>query len=231
MSKQAIVDSTMINVLNHSASRISLPTQINPDGYWFEASIDGVPSLIPMSFSEIRVANSQSQIFREGYLRFDEDVEESVYEALKIRDWQDVLSDDEIRDILLNPTKDKLERIVRVTSMSMFDRIRSILISLDNAGTYDIPKRVADIVNNRYQELYRGIRKSEITITKSQQEISNTLQSDVIADEIAKIKAELEKKIRAEIEAEMNANKVATVVDTKVTPKVENKPINTGKKK
>lgn len=202
MANQVIVDSTMVNVLNYSSSKVSLPTHINPEGYIFEEAIDGEPTLIPMSFAEIRVTNGQSQIFKEGYLRFDEDIQEDIYKALKIRDWEEILSEEEIKDIILHPTKEKLEKIIKITSMSMFDRVRSILIRLDNIGTYDIPKRVADVINNRYQELYRGIRKSEIVINKSQQEVNDLIKEN----ELAKIKAELERKIRAEIEAEMKAN-------------------------
>ena len=118
MSKIAIVDSTMINVLNYSKSLVSVPTQINPDGYAFYPSIDDQPSLIPLSFAEIRVINGQSQIFKEGYLRFDSDVEEDVYNALNIRDWENILSDDEIKETIVNPTKERLERLIKITSMA-----------------------------------------------------------------------------------------------------------------
>ena len=242
MSKITIVDSTMINVLNYSKSLVSVPTQINPDGYAFYPSIDDQPTLIPLSFSEIRVINGQSQIFKEGYLRFEPDVEEDVYNALNIRDWQNILSDDEIKEAIVNPTKERLERLIKITSMALFDRIRTTLTVLRNIGLYDISNRVSDLVTTRYREIYAGQRKSEIVITKTAQEEAKAMQADVIAEEIAKVKLELEKKIRAEIEAEMKANikvevveKVETKVETKFEsvdevkeikeiPKVENKP-------
>ena len=241
MSKITIVDSTMINVLNYSKSLVSVPTQINPDGYSFAPSIDDQPSLIPLSFAEIRVINGQSQIFKEGYLRFDSDIEEDVYNALNIRDWQNILSDDEIKETIINPTKDKLERLLKITSLALFDRIRTTLVVLRNMGLYDISTRVSDMITARYGEIYEGKKakyKSEIVITKTAQEEAKAVQADIIADEIAKVKAELEKKIRAEIEAEMKANvkvepkpeivkpteTVEKPVETKEMPKVENKP-------
>ena len=245
MSKITIVDSTMINVLNYSKSLISVPTQINPDGYAFYPAMDEQPTLIPLSFAEIRVINGQSQIFKEGYLRFDPDVEEDVYNALNIRDWENILSDDEIKETIINPTKERLERLIKITSMALFDRIRTSLTVLKNIGLYDISNRVSDLITARYREIYAGHRKSEIVITKTVQEEAKTIQADVLAEEIAKVKLDLEKKIRAEIEAEMKANIKVDVVDKtesiKVTettdkvedvkdiPKIENKPNSPGR--
>ena len=229
MSNITIVDSTMINVLNYSSSKISLPTQINKDGYIFEPATNGEPSLIPLSYAEIRYANSQSQIFREGHLRFDKYIEAEVYEALPIRNWEDILSDEEIKNILLHPTKDNLEKILNITSIASFDRVRGVMTSLTNLGMHDISSRVVDLVNNRYKEIYNGKRKSDIVINKTQQEITNSIQADVVSIEMAKVKAELEKKIRAEIEAEMKANikvePLLEVAEVKVesNPKVEPK--------
>lgn len=248
MSRESIVDSTMINVLNYSKSLISIPTHINPEGYVFEPSIEeNQPTLIPISFSEIRVTNSQSQIFREGYLRFDKEIEADVYEALHIRDWENILSDDEIKDIIINPNKEKLEKLVKITSISLFDRIKSAMTLLVNTGVYDISQRVIDLVNNRYREIYHGIRKSEIEITKTQQEVNEEFKNNIIAEEIAKVKVELEKKIRAEIEAEIksnlknneiitnqneviNENKIE-FIKSKVESKIENKPKSPGRPK
>lgn len=244
MSKLTIVDSTMINVLNYSKSLVTIPTQINEDGYTFEPASDEQPTLIPISFSELRVVNGKSQIFKEGYLRFDKEVEAEVYEALHIRDWENILSDDEIKEIIINPTKNKLETLIKITSISLFDRIRSTLTLLDNSGLYDISNRVIELITLRYREIYENKdakKKSEIVITRTAQEEAKTMQADVIAEEIAKVKAELEKKIRAEIAAEMKANikvepikpieTTVKVEEVKEIPKVENKPNSPGRPK
>lgn len=198
-----ITDATIINVYNYADNPFSLPTHGNPEGYWFEPATNDEPSVFPISFSEIKIANSASQVFREGWLRFDAEVEEYVYKALKINNWEDILSDKEIEKIILLPNKEKLEKLVTITSLSIFDRIRGVLVRLQNAGIYDISQRVVDVINYRYQELYRNKRKSEIVIHKTKQEMIEEVKGDVIAEELEKAKAELEKQIRAEIQAEM----------------------------
>lgn len=198
-----ITDQTIINVYNYADNPVSLPTHINPDGYWFEPAVDGNPSMFPITFAEIRVANSQSQIFREGKLRFDKDCEEDVYKALKINNWKDILTEKEIKDTILNPTKDKLEKLINITSLTVFDRVRGVLVSLQNSGQYDISERVVEVVNYRYQELYRNKRKSEIIIHKTKQEMLDEAKDEIIAKELEKAKKDLEEKIRKEIKAEM----------------------------
>ena len=216
-----ITDQTIINIYNYADNPVSLPTHIKPDGYWFEPAIDGVPSMIPISFAEVRVANSQSQIFREGKLRFDKTLEQYVYEALKIRDWESILTLKEIEDTILNPTQEKLEKVINITSISSFDRVRGALVSLQNTGQYDISQRVIDAINYRYQELYRNKRKTEIVIHKTKQEMMDEVKDEIIQTELEKAKKELEKKIRAEIESELKKEdkKKAEKKDDKTTKK------------
>lgn len=198
-----IVESTIVTVLNYSDSFASFPTQIKPDGYLFEPALnDEQPFAIPISFSEIRVANSQSNIFREGVLRFEPEVEQEIYEKLGIRDWEQILSDNDIRNILLKPTKAGLEKIVKVTSSSLLERVRGMLIMLENTGMYDISIRVKDVVNKRYQELYNNQRKSDIVITATASE-----QAAESVD-LDKIKEEVEAKVRAEFELEQEKLKI-----------------------
>lgn len=212
-----ITDQTIVNVYNYADNPVSLPTHIKPDGYWFESAIDDTPSMIPISFSEIRVANSQSQVFREGKLRFDKAIEASIYEALKIKDWENILTLKEIEDTILNPTQEKLEKIINITSISAFDRVRGVLVRLQNSGQYDISQRVIDAINYRYQELYRNKRKTEIVIHKTKQEMMKEVKDEIIQTELEKAKKELEKKIRAEIEAELKKE------EKKKTEKKDNK--------
>ena len=226
-----ITDQTIINVFNYSDNPVSLPTHIKPDGYWFEPANNDIPSMLPISFAEIRVANSQSDVFREGRLRFEKEHQEDIYKALSINNWEDILSDKEIKDIILNPTKEKLERIVNIISITAFDKVRGILVSLQNTGQYDISQRVIDTINYRYQELYRGKRRTEIKVYKTKQEVMDEVKDEIIADELEKAKKELEEKIRKELKTEMekenkkkstkktDTNKDDTKKDNKTTKK------------
>ena len=59
-----IVENTLINVYNYSDSVCVASSNIKPEGYLFEAANNNMPFSIPLTFSEIRVINSQSDIFR-----------------------------------------------------------------------------------------------------------------------------------------------------------------------
>lgn len=212
-----ITESSIINVLNYSDSPVVVASNIRPDGYVFEPMHNGVPFAIPLSFSEIRIINSQSSIFREGFLFFEEDKAKEVYEKLGIRDWEDILTDEKIDNIILNPTKSSLEKILNIISFSYFGRIYGRFIMLKNTGAYDISTRVADILTTRYDELYKNIKKTSIQIRPTQQELiekqkeqefANKIEDvkqNIINDLIPQIKIDLEKQIRAEIEAEFKA--------------------------
>ena len=209
-----INESSIINVLNYSDSPAVVTSNIRPDGYIFEPANNGVPFSIPLSFAEIRVINSQSAIFREGFLFFDKEQEKDVYEKLVIRDWEDILTDEQIDNIILNPNKDNLERILKIRTLSYFGRIYGRYIMLKNTNMHDISTRIANILNKRYEELYKNIKNTSIKIVPTKQEIIENKQEEemnkkiedvkqnIINDLIPKIKIDLEKQLRAEIEAE-----------------------------
>lgn len=198
-------DGSIINVYNHNEGIITVPSHMNPIGHMFSEASEENPSIIPLTFGEIRFINGQSKIFREGFLKFEPEVEEEVYKALQVHNWKDIMSEKDIMDMILTPTQEKLEKVIKITSISMFERIRNILTKMKNVGMYDISNRVVEIIEYRYQELYRNRMKSELVVTKTKQEIVEDVKTSLIASEIEKIKAELEKKIRAEIQAEMSS--------------------------
>ncbi|GAB6989359.1 hypothetical protein [Paenibacillus pini] len=223
----SVVDSTIIEVLNYSDSYASIQTQIKPDGYLFEPSIDGLPYAIPLSFAEIRVVNSQSGVFREGILRFDPEHEEDVYTKLGIRDWEEILSDSQIHNIILKPTKKGLESLIKITSTSMFERVRGIMVQLLNTGMYDISTRVKDVINERYRELYSNKRISEIIVVPTLDE--SEAKPLVSENEMAKLKDELTKQILAELKEQQQIavdNEVITTEGSKTSVKKTSRTTN-----
>jgi hypothetical protein len=195
-------DGSIINVYNYNEGVISVPSHINPMGHNFYKGSKDSPYILPLTFGEIRFINGQSQIFREGFLRFEPEIEEEVYKALQIHNWESIMSDKDIEDIILNPTKEKLDRLIKITSISLFERVRCILTKMKNIGVFDISNRVVDTIEYRYQELYRNKLNSDIVIYKTKQEMMDEIKTDAFNNEIDKMKAEIEKNIRAEVEAE-----------------------------
>ena len=219
----------IINVYNYSDSPIILPTNSNPRGYVFEPSLsEDTPSVIPLPLDEIKMANTRSNIFREGYLRFEKEVEEEVYNELKIVNWKDILSTPEINDIILHPTKERLEKVIALKTLSAIDRVREQLVVMKNSGVFDISERVVKLINARYRELYNGKVTTKIKVYKTQQEEDIEKQNDLRKEAVAKALAEERKKIeaevRAEIEAELKGKTEEKTEEKKTTPRKPRQP-------
>ena len=158
----SIKENVSIPVLTYNESNVCIPTNIST--HILPPAVDGVPSVDYLSFAEINYVNGISDCFRTGMVRFDDNDKEEVYSALNIANWENILTNDEIRDILLNPTIDGLQRIIDVTNRSIFDRIRTIFVSLKENTDNDISNRVIKIMETREQEFKRGVYKTQIVL-------------------------------------------------------------------
>lgn len=69
----------------------------------------------------------------------------------------------EIRSILLEPTKDGLIKIISITSLSNFDRVRGQFQKLKSEG-YKLTLDIADIIERRTKELFNNQVKTSIQI-------------------------------------------------------------------
>lgn len=201
MSKIEINDSTMIDVLNYSDSTVVLSTHLSPQGYAFDGiRVENEPTIETISFSEIRQANSKTNLFRNGILRFSDKVEEVVYEKLGIKNWREILSPQDIRKIILkpSPTEQDYKKILNITEPADFERVRGELIMLDNTGLYDISSRLKTTITKRYEEIKAGKTRTEIKIdiptkNKSEDEIraeikaENDSQFKQMKDQIAQL--------------------------------------------
>ena len=151
-----------INVLNYNDGTIVVSTK--NDGYSLPPASNGVPSTLPLSFDEIFYINSNSEIFKTGLLRFPEELEEEIYSELKISDWKNILTNEDIENYILNPTIDGLNKILAVKNIANFERIKGVFTVLKNQKTHDISMRVEDLIKARDLELRKGIRNTEIKI-------------------------------------------------------------------
>lgn len=140
--------------------------------YKFDAIEDDIPSETMMLLSEIRHINSKSTVFRDGLLRIESEKEDEVLKICGVAKKTDnYISVEEITEIIINPSAERLQRFLEVTSPVTMDKIRNILVELNNTDEYDISVRVFDVVNGRMKELNAGKRKSEIIIKKKKNEI------------------------------------------------------------
>ena len=158
----SIKENVSIAVLNYNESNICIPTNIST--HILPPAVDGVPSVDYLSFAEINYVNGISDCFRTGLVQFEDKDKEEIYSALHFSDWKNIITNAEIKDILLNPTIEGLQKIIGVTNKSVFDRIRTIFVGLKENPDNDISNRVIKIIETRENEFKRGIYKSQIIL-------------------------------------------------------------------
>ena len=158
----SIKENVSIAVLNYNESNICIPTNIST--HILPPAVDGVPSVDYLSFAEINYVNGISDCFRTGLVQFEDKDKEEIYSALHFSDWKNIITNAEIKDILLNPTIEGLQKIIGVTNKSVFDRIRTIFVGLKENPDNDISNRVIKIMETRENEFKREIYKSQIIL-------------------------------------------------------------------
>lgn len=122
-----------------------------------------VPTFDTITVSELSYINSNSPSVRNGLVCFNKDEEDEIYAELEV-DKSKILFNEDIEDIILNPTKEKLQRLIEVVDSSVFDRVVTIHQGLMSSGAYDISNRVSSIIEARQKEFRRGVSSSKIQL-------------------------------------------------------------------
>lgn len=208
-------------VLNPSASPVSVSTKY--ESFLIDGGNEESPGSLPLSFDEIAVINSKSPVFKIGILRFDPAVEAELYEALSIPNWKDILTQEQIEEMLISGTMEDLQRLIAIENEAYFGRVRGALVALKNAGA-DVSTRAADIINARYDELAKHKRKTAIRLTPKEPEKTTSHSQeefDSMKNELAELKA-----MMAQMMSATAGNQKPVEQDTK-----QEKPANKSKPK
>lgn len=191
-----ITNNTIINVLNYMPIKIIAST--NVQDYVFEPCMEDTPVPMSMTANEVKEIHSKSRLFADGWLVFEDEVKESVYNFLKIRDWENILSQVELMNCIISGSKEDVEKLINIKSKGYFERVYGIYVALKQSNMYDISMRVAKAIEYRYKELQRGVINTQI-------ELSDSFKTDKRDEIIAEQKALLEEK-------EKEANAMSEVV-------------------
>jgi hypothetical protein len=176
-----------IALLNYNNFVVTIPTETRT--YVLEpAQDDNNPTIINVTFGDMEYINSHSNAFRTGLIFFKKEDQEEVYKSLSIYDWEDILSNCKIRETILNPTMEGLQKFIDVNDVVTFERIRGIMNVMLNSNSYDISNRVIKLINERYKELRRNVVNSQIVI---QSKDTKTPKNE--NQEVADLKAQLAK--------------------------------------
>lgn len=175
-------------VLNHSASPVCVSTKY--DSFIIDGGSPESPGSLPLSFDEIAVINSKSQVFKIGILRFEPRFEAELYEALAVPRWQEIMTQWQIEDALINPTLETTQKILDIENEAYFERIRGAMISLRNRGV-DITVKMEHMVEQRHEELMRRQRKTSIRLIPQEDEVVAPSQAefDAMKEQLAAMQA------------------------------------------
>lgn len=158
------LDTQNINVLSYNMNDVFVSA--SKDHYRFKASRDGkMPSIVPMPLSDIQYINSNTNVFLIGLLTFDDDEKEEIFKELRIPNWREILTNEEIESILVHPTLNGLQRIIEIDNSSYFDRVRVCMFKLMRDGV-DITTKVKNVVDRRNTELQNRQRVSGIKLVE-----------------------------------------------------------------
>ena len=225
MSKYKTED---INVLNYNENDVFVNG--SKEHYKFKASKNGkVPTVVPIPFNELQYIASNTNIITTGWLTFDNDIKEEIFTELRIPDWKDILSNEDIKNILIHPTMEGLQKIIDIENQSYFDRVRIAMFKLIGEGV-DITTKVSRIVNQRYDELQKRQRKSSIVLTKKDTTVSvDTVRE--LSEQNASLQNQLDemKKMMEQMMAMQTASHVETKIENKEESVKEESPKKAGR--
>lgn len=159
----SIRENVSIPVYNYNNNKVIVETNIKP--HTFEPCQNDIPSIVYMSFSEINYINGMSNCFRNGLLRFDETNQEEIYTELKIFDYKNIITNQQIKEWLLNPTLKNMSRIISITDTAIFDRVITVYTGLKNSYNNDLSNRVIKTIEARRDEISCGTLKSKIELS------------------------------------------------------------------
>ena len=236
------MDIQNIKVLNYAPCFIAVSTRDR--GVGLEPCRDGVPTFAYFTQKEIEYINSQSPVFRNGALEFEEADRQEVYKLLSIPDWNDrCIFERDIDDMILYPNANRMQRIIAIQDIQTIERIRGHVYKLVNEGN-DVSIKVRNIVNKRFEEINAGIRISRIVVspkTAAQGSVSaNTEDIEAMKKEMEEMRAAMNSLASVQTASEPSpvVEKMeqpippsSEVADAKVEAKVEAKvgtPLKTG---
>lgn len=221
--------SKRIKVLNYH-NFINLPTEDDRKPiYLEEGNIHELkPFVKELTLDQIIFINARCDVFKTGRLEFETEREAEMFEELDVYKTEDVLRAREIMDIIENPTKDKLERVIKINDLNTIDLFRCLVVSYQNLGTQDVSQRVVDVVEKRRNEIYLNpIADSKIKIRQTKAEIDKEAEQIAFERALEKQKLDAEKKAEekyaqkiADLEKKLSEKESTTKkTTTKVTEK------------
>ena len=212
------------NVLNYSTSPVSIAIN-RYDNVLVEGSTDGEPTIYPLTIDEIIYVNNATKAIKCGLLRFEECDQEELYNVCRIKNWQEILTNEQIEYILTHPNMENMQQILDIKDSVYFNRIYGTFIGLRNSGT-GLSSKIEQIMALRYRELANGQTKTNVVISPTTNS-SATDERDAkiknLEQELAQLKATMQQISTSQI-ASTDESASVTAVEEFPEKKVVKKP-------
>lgn len=181
--------SRLYMVVNHSGSPCCVRTRST--SYVISGvGRDAEPVQQPFSIDEIAEINASGVAFKSGLLRFEPEFEEDIYEYLRIHNWRDILTNDQIEDILISGEMEGLQKILDIKDPMYFERVRGIYEGLRSIRA-NINYNAAEVMSGRIGEVAKGIYTTKISLKP-------TVSQDSAIEEMAQKIKQLEEMLAAQ---------------------------------
>lgn len=195
--KTKLADRNNINVYYYGHSYLAL--EANGHKFEFYGATDDTPTMNTMSFTDIEFANSRSPVFYTGQLVFGENEREEMFLALGKPNWKETYwSEEDIENVLLRPTVESLNRMLRIRDIHTIERIRGRMTKLKNTALQRPSERVITLVNIRFDEILSGKMVSSKTVTTADAGITPAMEENkVLKEQLTKQQEEFARQMAA----------------------------------
>lgn len=195
----SIRDEKNIKILNLNEKNLCIKTNIR--NFVIQYGTIEEPTFEYVTFDELSYINSNTNGIKTGLIRFEKDKEEEIYKELGINP-DTIIKNEDIENILLNPTEDGLDKLISIKDDSIIKRIKCIFVRLKNTNA-NMSMQTINIIEQRFREVKNGTLVTKMQIHKSDVVKSN--------DETENLKSEIEQ-LKAMIAQLTSANASANVV-------------------
>ena len=190
------------------------------------------PFVYPFTMMELQQIANSSNILQTGWLRPTKENEEFIYETLRIQNWRDILTEEEIENIILHPTVEGLNRLLAIKDSLYFERVYGAYVGLKNVNA-PIAANIERLIKGRYHELQKGKLTTEFVVQAKDIPVADTFtgnednsgEIDALKDAIAN-QAKLIEELKRQLEAKSAA---VEPVEKKPAPKTVKRKTTTKK--
>lgn len=180
----SIRDEKNIKILNLNEKNLCIKTNIR--NFVIQYGTIEEPTFEYVTFDELSYINSNTNGIKTGLIRFEKDKEEEIYKELGINP-DTIIKNEDIENILLNPTEDGLDKLISIKDDSIIKRIKCIFVRLKNTNA-NMSMQTINIIEQRFREVKNGTLITKMQIHKSDVVKSND-ETENLKSEIEQLKA------------------------------------------